>query len=619
MGRFDHSFPFAAVAGQDRVKEALLLCAVNPAVGGVLLAGEKGTAKSTMVRGLAALIDGAPFVELPLNITEDRLVGTIDLESALRRGERSPEHGLLKAADGGFIYVDEVNLLSEHIVNILLEVSSTGENIVEREGISFRHPARFVLVGSMNPEEGRLRSHFVDRFGLYVPTEGEQDPEVRCTIIRRRLEYERDPMGFEDAWAKETEKLREAINSAREILPRVAVSEKARRFAADLAREGGCAGHRAELTLCEAARALAAMEGRLEAAEADIRAAAPYALPHRLREAIQMEDPSSEPEREEQPLEDEQERADTAPPAETPPGEPEGPSEELGGLLEQNMEAAPEQWEDIQPTEQTVTLKPLERGAKAPAGTGKRLKVRSHSSRGRYIRAALPKGKAQDLAFDATLRAAAAHPREDNGLMVTVCRDDLREKVREQRTGATILFLVDASGSMGAKRRMGVVKGAVLSLLSDAYEKRDTVGIIAFRNGGADVLLPLTRSVDLAEKYLRDLKTGGKTPLAHGLTTAYDLLKTDRIKHPGSLQYLVVVSDGRVNVPLWEGPPMEDALKAASRLRAEGVQSLVLDPEEGFMQFGMAKSLADALGGTYIKLQLRSGSEVGQTVRELLH
>lgn len=616
MGRFDHSFPFAAVAGQEKVKEALLLCAVNPAVGGVLLAGEKGTAKSTLVRGLAALLEGASFVELPLNVTEDRLVGAIDLEAALRRGDRAPEYGLLKAADGGFLYVDEVNLLSEHIVNILLEVSSVGENVVEREGVSFRHPARFVLVGSMNPEEGHLRSHFVDRFGLYVPTRGEQSIEVRCTILRRRLDYERDPIAFEEQWAAETEKLRTALRTARSLLPEVVVGEDTRRFAAGLAREGRCAGHRAELTLCEAARARAALDGRREVTKDDIKAVAPYALPHRLREAVSLEEPSPQPEMPSEETEVQPKRQDTVP--DPLPGQQGTPLEQGSSLSGQGIASADERWENIQPTGQSVTLGPLSGGPKAPAGTGKRLKVRSHSGRGRYIRAALPRGKPSDLAFDATLRAAAAHPGGADGQIVTIRADDLREKVREQRTGAAVLFLVDASGSMGAKRRMGVVKGAVLSLLSDVYEKRDTVGLLAFRKDRADVLLPLTRSVDLAEKYLRDLKTGGKTPLAHGLAAAYDLLKTDRIKHPNALQYLVVVSDGRANVPLWEGPPVEDALRAARRLRAEGVQSLVLDPEEGFMQLGMAQTLADALGGTCIKLRFDSGREVSQAVRDFL-
>ena len=612
MGRFDHCFPFAAVVGQDSVKQALLLCAVNPAIGGVLLAGEKGTAKSTLVRGLAALLEDAPFVELPLNVTEDRLVGSVDLEAALQRGQLQSEGGLLQRSDGGFLYVDEVNLLSEHIVNILLEVSSTGENIVEREGISFRHQSRFLLVGSMNPEEGRLRPHFADRFGLYVPTHGERDSAVRCEIIRRRLEYEKDPVAFESKWESQTLALQRKLNQARLLLPRVMLPERQRRFAAQLASQGGCAGHRGELAMCEAARARAALAGRLTVTGEDIQAVAPFALAHRLREAV----PAPEtPEK----LAQENDTQEWAQP--NAPDAPESQQEDspIQHAQDSNQTAeAVDRWEDIQPIQQEIRLSEPVTKQKRPAGTGKRLKVRSHSSRGRYVRAALPNQSEDDLALDATLRAAASHPKGNSPLMVDIRSDDLRVKVREQRTGATILFLVDASGSMGAMRRMGVVKGAVLSLLSDAYEKRDTVGIIAFRKERADTLLPLTRSVDLAQNPPRHLHTGGKAPPAHGLLAAAQLLKIDRLKNPGSRQYLVVVSDGRTNVPLWSDSPTEDAWKAAKQLSVEPIQSLVLDPEEGFMQFGMAKKLAEALNGEYVHLKVNSSQVLGSTVREFL-
>lgn len=617
MGRFDHCYPFSAVVGQETVKQALMLCAVNPAIGGVLLAGEKGTAKSTLVRGLAELLESAPFVELPLNTTEDRLVGSVDFEAALKKGLLQPEGGLLQQVNGGFLYVDEVNLLSEHIVNILLEVSSTGENIVEREGISFRHRCRFVLVGSMNPEEGRLRPHFADRFGLYVPTSGERDSQARCEIIRRRLEYERNPLAFEQEWEEETLRLKTKLAQARQLLAQVQLPDRQRTFAAQLATQGGCAGHRAELAICEAARARAALEGRLTVTGADIQAVAPLALAHRLREAISIPEPPEET------AGGQQEEAEQEPSPSLPDMEPSEPTQDVQPSEPPSAPAptaaGQERWEDIQPIRQEITLAEPNKKERMPAGTGKRLKVRSHSSRGRYIRATLPKQRTEDLAFDATLRAAAAHPKGDSALMVSVREDDIRVKVREQRTGATILFLVDASGSMGAMRRMGIVKGAVLSLLSDAYEKRDTVGIIAFAKDKAETLLPLTRSVDLAQKCLRKLHTGGKTPLAHGLQAAYQMLKTDRLRNPGAQQYLVIVSDGKTNVPLYSGSAADDAQNAAKRLRAEPIQALVLDPEEGFMQFGMAKKLAQTLDAEYIPLKIRSGQVLGDTVRAFLN
>lgn len=657
MGSFDHAYPFAAVVGQDTVKKALLLCAVNPAIGGLLLAGEKGTAKSTLVRGLATLTDHTPFVELPLNATEDRLVGSLSLESALKQGQLEPEPGLLHQADGGFLYVDEINLLSEHMVNILLEVSSTGENIVEREGISFRHPTHFILVGSMNPEEGRLRPHFIDRFGLYVPCSGEKDPSIRCEILRRRLAYEANPQAFIAQWHEQSQALRHQILEAQALLPQVTLSERQRTFAAQLAVQGACAGHRADLALCEAGRALAALSGRTYVTSEDIQAMATYALIHRLRNPIALEDQllsDEDPDRKKDNFSEEQDQDQPMDPnmdLEADPDMTQEPNQDQNkdiyqdqGLDEDQTDELPsidkeavldrspatfeagannpaqgkEHWEDIQPLTGKIDLGELKGPKALPKGSGKRLKVQSHSRRGRYIRAALAHEKTNDLALDATLRAAATHPKEEGPLLVTIKGQDLRMKVREQRTGASILFLVDASGSMGAMRRMGVVKGAVLSLLSDAYEKRDTVGIIAFRGTEAETLLPLTRSVDLAQKCLRQLRTGGKTPLALGLMAADQILRTDRLKNPGAQQYLVILSDGRSNVPLMTDSAQEDSLVAAKHLRYEAVKILVLDPEEGFLRFGLAKTLAEALGAEYIPLHTPSVQVLGDTVRSFL-
>ena len=354
MGRFDHCYPFSAVVGQETVKQALMLCAVNPAIGGVLLAGEKGTAKSTLVRGLAELLESAPFVELPLNTTEDRLVGSVDFEAALKKGLLQPEGGLLQQVNGGFLYVDEVNLLSEHMVNILLEVSATGENIVEREGISFRHRCRFVLVGSMNPEEGRLRPHFADRFGLYVPTSGERDSQARCEIIRRRLEYERNPLAFEQEWEEETLRLKTKLAQARQLLAQVQLPDRQRTFAAQLAAQGGCAGHRAELAICEAARARAALEGRLTVTGADIQAVAPLALAHRLREAISIPEPPEET------TGGQQEEAEQEPSPALPDMEPSEPTQDVQPSEPPSAPAptaaGQERWEDIQPIRQEITL-----------------------------------------------------------------------------------------------------------------------------------------------------------------------------------------------------------------------------------------------------------------------
>ncbi len=290
----DSCFPFAAVAGQEKIKKALLLNVINPRIGGVLISGEKGTAKSTLVRGLANLTQDMRVVDLPLNITEDRLVGSLDIRKAIREGVRAFEAGLLHGAHRNFLYVDEVNLLSEHIVNILLEVSSTGVNTVEREGLSLSHPSRFILVGSMNPEEGLLRPQFTDRFGLYVEAAGEKDIDIRKEIIKRRLAYEKDTAGFCLRWKKENEAIKSAIIKAKESLTKVIISGESYKLAAQLAQEGKCAGHRAEIVLLETARALAAYEGQDSITENNILEAAALALPHRIREAMSLAGPEEE-------------------------------------------------------------------------------------------------------------------------------------------------------------------------------------------------------------------------------------------------------------------------------------------------------------------------------------
>ncbi len=612
MGRFDRCFPFAAVAGQAQVKEALLLCAVHPSIGGVLISGEKGTAKSTLVRGLTSLLDRSCLVELPLNVTEDRLVGSIDPEATLRTGSPQFSPGILWQANGGILYADEVNLLPERIVNILLEVSESGVNHVQREGICVSHPCSFVLIGSMNPEEGPLRPAFLDRFGLYVEAQGERRGEVRCEIIRRRMEYEGDPSAFCARWGRETEALSAKVEAARALLKQVCLPESCIRSAARLSACGLCHGHRAELTLCRTGMALAAWKGRTQVTMEDMRQAAALALPHRLHEPLQLPEDPQEPEA----------SSDSQSPWEEAPQEaPEGPAGKAGDhrtgnapALSSDSEEAPQ---EIRPLTDPVTLNIMERKNLTALGGGKRLKVRNSTAKGRYVRYGFPGQTPGDIAVDATLRAAvlrestacpsSAGPAQS--LRIQVKKEDFREKIREQRTGAMILFVVDASGSMGARKRMGAVKGAVLAMLNDAYQKRDTVGMIAFRGSEAQVLLPFTRSVDLAQKCLKTLSTGGTTPLAQGLRKAGSLLKANLAKDKHAAQLMVLVSDGRANYARTDHP-FEEALEVARELSALPIGSLVLDTEQGFARFGMAKKIADSLHGQYCPLDHISQQEI---------
>ncbi|MDY6037527.1 MAG: VWA domain-containing protein [Eubacterium sp.] len=639
MRRYKYSYPFTAVIGQEAEKKALLIAAVNPRVSGVILSGEKGTAKSTIVRGLSELLCDIPFFEMPLNITEDRLVGSIDIEKAISTGTLSPDKGILQAANKGIIYVDEINLLSEHIANILLQTHGNGENPVEREGLSLKCKSSFVLIGSMNPEEGPLRPQLLDRFGLYVNVCGERVLEQRCEIIRRRIEYENDPVEFCKKWMYETERLQRRLKTARALVKTVKICDRDIRFAAELSKEGCCNGHRAEIILCEASKAIAALEGREAVNAEDMKEAAGYVLPHRLRQPVSIdefvEDIYNESENfsideteETQKRQDKyrtEVQNDVVPPRtgldEKDPGEAgsmyagcdESTFPQLADMLKSSDEI-----QEIEKNEESIKIKIKPINEKKYRGSGKRLRVKSHAAKGRYVRYRIPGAKTRDIALDATLRAAALHPCELNDMVVQVKPCDIREKIREERTGATILFLVDASGSMGARRRMGAVKGAVLSMLTDAYQKRDTVGIVSFRDDRAELILNFTRSVDLAEKALREIKTGGKTPLAAGLIKAFELLKTDRIKNPDALQYLIVVSDGRANAAINSKLAFMEAEKAAHRIAAEKIKCLILDTESGFMRFGKAEDLAKALNGEYMRLNEISKTAINRSVKEFL-
>lgn len=612
---FSNCFPFSAVLGQDRIKRALILNIINPNIGGVLISGEKGTAKSTLVRGFSNIIDSMDVVELPLNITEDRLVGSIDIKKAVNDGQKTFEKGILYKAHNQILYVDEINLLSEHIVNILLEVLSTGINVVEREGISYSHPSKFILVGSMNPEEGLLRPQLLDKFGLYVEAKGETNVENRTEIIRRRLEYEKNPKKFCLKWEKKDIKIKEIIDMGKEIIKRIKVEDEDYGFAVGLAKQGNCLGHRADIILIETAEAIAAFNQRNRIMEDDIKEAASYVLPHRIRELTPLEE--SETSMDDNRME--RNNTENSPREDSDTVQKPLPEEE-NMTSDTKKEGIKESIEDIVGGKQKININ-MDFGKKfSNKGSGKRAKVKTDSSKGRYVKYKMPKGKVKDIAFDATLRVAACNQRnrDKKGMAICIKSQDIREKVREKHTGATILFTVDASGSMGAKRRMGAVKGAVLSLLKDAYQKRDNIGVIAFRKDKAEVLLNITRSVDLAEKCLKKLPTGGKTPLAAGLYSAYQVLKADKIKNPDSLQYLIIVSDGKANVPLKSENALEDAFIMGEKIRNEGIKTMVIDMERNYIEYGFAKELAKKMDSEYIKISQISKTDINASIKSLL-
>jgi len=617
----DGQFPFTAVVGQDDAKLALLLAAVDPRIGGVLLRGQKGSAKTTLARGVASLLQGpAPFIELPLGATEDRVVGTLDLAAALTGGEVRFRPGLLADADGGVLYVDEVNLLADHLVDVLLDVATSGVNRVEREGIAHAHQSHFVLVGSMNPEEGELRPQLLDRFGLAVDVAADLDPDRRAEAVARRLGFDADPVTFAERWGSEQG----------EIAARLATVSPARlppellRAVSMLCIELGAESLRADLVTCRAAAALAGLEGRVEATVDDVRRVAPLALAHRRRRQP-FEQPGVHPDDVEQALdratgrsEDEAEGTgspdgdqtpddDAGDAAARPPGH--GPVSELGPGPERSP-AAPGP---------PVRVAPLVAPRATGGAEGRRSPVTG--SRGRLVSDRTPDGPVASVAVAATVGAAAARRASSPAVGGApsgerlVEAGDVREAVRERRAGNLVVLAVDASGSMGAERRMEAAKTAVVSLLLDAYQRRDRVALVTFRGDGAEVVLRPTGSVEVAKARLSDLSTGGRTPLAAGITAALEVALAAARHDDGHQPLLVLVSDGRATAGPPGADPVAAAAEAASEVRRRRVPAVVVDAEDGPTRLGLGADLATAMGARHLAVANLSGGAITDAVR----
>ncbi|WP_369168370.1 putative cobaltochelatase [Streptomyces sp. R28] len=656
-------FPFTAVVGQDDLRLALLLNAVSPAVGGVLVRGEKGTAKSTAVRALSALMPEVPvvagcrfscdpatpdpacpdgpheagagserparMVELPVGASEDRLVGALDIERALAEGVKAFEPGLLADAHRGILYVDEVNLLHDHLVDLLLDAAAMGASYVEREGVSVRHAARFLLVGTMNPEEGELRPQLLDRFGLTVEVAASREPDQRVEVVRRRLAYDDDPAGFAARWADEEAAVRARIVAARELLPSVRLGDRALRQIAATCAAFEVDGMRADIVMARTATALAAWAGRTDVLAEDVRQAALLALPHRRRRNPfdapgldedkldqTLEEFSGEGEGDEDPDPDGPGGGGGQPPSEGPQTDDgaSGARPEAGeGGEPQPSEAGSGEQSAVRASEPFRT-KVLSVPGLGEGAAGRRSRARTEH--GRTTGARRPRGALTKLHLAATVQAAAPHQRARgrSGPGLVVRRDDLRQAVREGREGNLVLFVVDASGSMAARQRMSAVKGAVLSLLLDAYQRRDKVGLVTFRGSAADVALPPTSSVDAAAARLETLPTGGRTPLAAGLLKAHEVLRVERLRDPARRALVVVVTDGRAT----GGPePVALAGRAARLFAAQGVASVVVDCESGPVRLGLAGQLAGELGGTAVTLDELRAESIAGLVRDV--
>lgn len=629
-------FPFAAICGMEKPKEALLLALVNPFAGGLLLSGERGTAKSTLVRAARELID-APWVEIPISITEDRLFGSIDTEEAIQSGRKKLLPGLIDEANQGIINIDDVNLLRDDLLSALLNIREAGGYRLERDGLSEQRDTSFTVLAVMNPESGTLSSSLLDRFGLFASTDEDFDEETRLEIIRRVLDFEKDGIAFCQKWQEETDALKEKILEARKLLPEVEASEAMIQLAAVYTLKAHVAGHRADIYIIEAARANAALEGRKYILPKDLEKAAEFVLPHRMRKA--EEEQPEQPQQQEQPSDDsnqdkdneqnddqqqeQQDNDDTfnQPPESQPPQtdteDSDSSNQELNAENSRFSNPKGSSRERVDPADLHVNLPPMwiepSKDRKPKKGSGKRSVTMTDLMQGRYVRAEMPKAKTSDIAFDATLRAAAPYQkaRISNGCAVVIRKEDLRSKVREKRTGNIFLFVVDASGSMGARERMKTVKGVIFKILLDAYQKRDRVGMVAFRKNQAEVLLPVTRSVDFAQKKLASMPTGGKTPLARGLLKAEDVLdmlyRQDATQDP----IVIIITDGRATSPLNKDTnPVTDAINEAERIGRRHIPAAVIDTESGFIKLGLAKKLAKAMGASYFQVDKISEEQI---------
>jgi magnesium chelatase subunit D len=616
-------YPFSAIVGQEQLRLALLLCAVRPEIGGALIRGEKGTAKSTAVRGLAALLSAATgeggLVEMPLGATEDRVIGSLDLQRVLRDGEHAFSPGLLARAHGGVLYVDEVNLLHDHLVDVLLDAAAMGRVHIERDGISHSHDARFVLIGTMNPEEGELRPQLLDRFGLTVDVRASRNVDVRVEVIRQRMAYEADPDGFAQRYADADAELARRIAAARALVADVALPDNELRRIAALCAAFDVDGMRADLVVARTATAHAAWRGSATVGEEDIRVAAELALPHRRRR-----DPFDDPGIDRDQLEEALAQAGADP--EPEPDPPEGGGQPADDAVSQadSMNANPPRPADQPQPRPRSSTKP----SAPPAST---FRARALTVPG--VGAGAPGRRSR--ARNATGSVVAATEGTDGGahpgarglhLFATLVSaaeragagplrpgpDDVRRAIREGREGNLVIFVVDASGSMAARDRMAAVGGAALSLLRDAYQRRDKVAVITFRGDAARLVLPPTSSAHIAGRRLARFDTGGKTPLAEGLLAARELIVREKARDRTRRPLVVVLTDGRATA----GPdPLGRSRTAAARLVAEGAAAVVVDCETSYVRLGLATQLARQLGAPSVRLEQLHADHLARAVR----
>jgi magnesium chelatase subunit D len=639
------TIPFTSIVGQDDMKFALILNAINPRIGGVLIRGDKGTAKSTAVRALADLLENilvvedcpfncdprnpeemcdlcfekneknqtkeiqrkTPVIDLPLGATEDRVVGSLNVERAIKEGIKALEPGILAAANRGILYIDEVNLLDDHVADVLLDSAAMGVNIVEREGVSVAHPSKFILVGTMNPEEGEIRPQLLDRFGLQVSVVGIEDVDQRMQIAKMAEAFDADPDSFALECHSNQEGLKGKISQARKVLRQVRMNDDLLRSIASTCIDLGVKTHRAEIVITRTAKTIAAFDGRTEVNQEDVKKAMELALAHRMR-SRPFEPPTLNKEKLEKSMSqhqhEHQHEHQNPKQQKKQEQQPQEPDEQQDSNQTQAAKPREEVFEIGTPIDVRQINMPRKRDRIARRKTsGRRMNTLALRNRGRYLRQKMPQ-EGKDIAIDATIRAAAPYQKVRFGPnAIKVLSEDIREKERVGKTSAVVLFVVDASGSMGAMQRMESAKGAVLSMLMDSYQKRDKIGMVAFKGKEAELILPPCSSVDLAMSCLRELPTGGKTPLSAGLSRGLQLLQGELRKDEETKPMMVLISDGRANVGMG-GTIRDELMEISEKSKQLGVHTIVIDTEvveSSFMdmRLGYCQEIAETSGGKY--------------------